>query len=199
MGNLTTLASVRRHMQITDGADTDLDAQIDALIPAASDAIMDYAQREFKTDTNGSTARKFRYDGNGVLDLAPWDLRTLSSVKIDTDIGSGTTLTSSEYRLQPVGAVHGVYHSIHLPGFAVPNTAGSSPGYREVQVTGTWGFVTIPEKVRMAANITIAFWLRSTAQHMGSFMAEDGGDTLRAPMLPTIVKGLLDSYRKRGI
>lgn len=203
MADLTDTASVREHLQITDATDTTQNALIATLITAASTAIHSYCQREFATDAGtGSVARKFRYNGNGVLPLAPWDARSITSVVIDTD---GTnpdniTLTADEYRALPLGATHGVYHTLHIRGRGV--SSGSStpwPTYRQVTVTGTWGFASVPAPVELACILTVAYWLRETSQHVGQVFGEETSFDAARASIPAIAKRLLDPYRVRGV
>lgn len=203
MADLTTLASVREHLQISDAADTDQDALINTLIDAASAKIADYAQREFASDAVGEVSRDFRYNGRGVLSLAPYDLRTLTSVKIDVDGANPVplTLTADDYRTLPLSKRDGVWHSLQLRGLDVASRSSDTTyeNFRVVRVTGTWGYPTIPAAVKSACNITVAYWLRETSQWMGTAMGSDDTDITRRAALPPIVKQMLDPYRKRAI
>lgn len=203
MADLTTLASVRRHAQISDDADTDQDELFNDLIPAVSDAIMEYAQREFASDAEGSTSRDFRYDGRGVLSLSPFDLRTLTSVQIDVDGANPVpiTLDADDYRLMPLHKKDGVWHTLHLRNHAVPPSSSSTdyPVFRVVRVTGEWGYPEVPSKVERAANITTLWWARETSQYMGTALGDDASMMAGRLALPPIVKQMLDPYRKRAV
>lgn len=203
MANLTILASVREHLQISDATDTDQDDLIETLIAAASAKIADYAQREFASDASGTVSRDFRYNGRGVLSLAPYDLRTLTSVQIDVDGASPTplTLTADEYRALPLSKRDGVWHTLHLRGHSVasPTSDTDHPVFRVVRVAGVWGMPAVPAPVETAANVTVAYWLRETSQWMGSALAQDAGMDAARMALPPLVKQLLDPYRKRSV
>jgi hypothetical protein len=200
--DLTTLAQVREHMQISDASDTAQDALIGDLITVASDALMRYAQREFKTTASAGTARDFRYDGRGVLSLAPFDLQTLTSVQIDYEgvTPSPTTLTADDYRLHPLDKRDGVWNRLHLRGFKVARSEGAvHPEYRVVRVTGNWGFPTVPTTVERATIIMVAYMLRNTSQWMGDEFGVDASLDAARASIPPICKRLVDPFRTRAV
>lgn len=200
--DLTTTAKVKTHLQI-DSSDTDADALLGELVTAASDAVMRYAQREFVTTTSGSTARVFRYDGRGFLNLAPYDLRSVSSVKLDT-LGvspSTTTLDADDYRLMPLHSPDGVYSHLQIRGFEVSEQSSSAKWsqWRDVEVTSsTWGFASVPTPVERAAIITAAWMFRHTSQHMGQELGVDAPFTGDRVAVPGVAKRLLDPYKRRS-
>jgi hypothetical protein len=199
--DLTSSANVKTQMQVESG-DTDLDAEITAMIPVASLAIMDYCGREFITAASGSTARSFRYNGRGVLDLSPYDVRSVTRVRIDTDTSNPSTLDSDQYRLMPVGGGRdAVYHSLQLRNLS-PAAADSGADWRAMRVvevtSAAWGFSAVPTPVIRACDITVAALIRSTGQHMGDELGIDTVEPSRVA-IPGVAKRLLDPYRKRAI
>lgn len=197
---LTTLASFRQHAQISDPTDTEQDALIETLISSVSHAIIVYTNREFVSAGSSEIARSFRYDGRGVLDLAPYDARSVSQVCIDTDTDTPTTLTASQYRLAPLPNVDGVYTHLHLRGVRVPiSTTENYPVYRVVEVTGLWGFATIPPNVKLAANISIQYLLRTTSQFMSDEFDGTAGLAGARMVLPGAARDLLSPYRRRAV
>lgn len=200
--DLTTLEQVREHLQISDATDTSQDDLIADLITVASDALMRYAQREFKTTASNGTARDFRYDGRGVLSLAPFDLNSVDSIQIDYEgvSPSPTTLTADDYRLHPLDARDGVYNRIHLLGYRVKRIEGGvHPEYRVVRVTGDWGFPSVPKPVERATIIMVAYMLRNTSQWMGDEFGVDATLDAARVSVPGICKRLLDPYRTRAV
>src|SRR6266480_3540477 len=112
-GDLTTLDAVRSFLQ-KPTPDTNQDEIISSLITRASEAIMHYCEREF-APTTPSEARTFEYDGRCLfLDLAPFDLRAVASVKDVTDPNNTVTLETSKYRLWPHPARDGAYQALRL-------------------------------------------------------------------------------------
>lgn len=195
---LTTLAAFREHAQISDATDTAQDAIIETLISSVSHAIIVYTNREFVSAGSSPVVRSFRYDGGGVLDLAPYDARSVSLVRVDTDTDSPVVLDASQYRLAPLPAADGVYTHLHLRGVSVPvTTTEDYPVYRVVEVTGLWGFAAIPPNVRLAANVAIQYLLRTTSQFMGDEFDGSAGLAGARMMLPGAARDLLSPYRRR--
>ena len=189
--DLTTLSAVRSFMQI-NAADTEQDAEMSRLITRASQEIIREFEREFAPAT-ASAAREFEYDGDGWLNLAPYDLRSVSLVRIDTDSSPVTTLTTDEYRLFPYPNPHGVFTDLRLQVW------GGSPTRfrnRRVEITGAWGFATVPSDVEHWCIITVATWIRRDAAAFSTtFRLED--DRLERPeALPAAVRAGLGHYRR---
>lgn len=209
--DLCTVAQVREYMMRTTGQNTDNDALIQSEITRVSDAIMVYTGHEFVTlFGTGNNATPKVYDGvgtrhfehaGGMLILAPYTLRSLTSITMDTDGTSpaNTVLTADQYRLRPVNNRDGVYTQVQLRGFA-PAPRTSYLDYRptrELTITGTWGYPAVPNNVVEAAICTVAFQLRD-----GAFIGQDfEGDASRygSVMFPTKALNLLASYHIRGI
>lgn len=197
---LTSLESFREHAQISDAADTAQDALIETLIDSVSHHIMLYTNREFVPPGTAQVTRVFRYNGGGVLDLAPYDARSVSQVRIDTDTTSPTTLSSDQYRTAPVTCPDGVYTHLHLLGVNVPvSTVEHYPMYRVVEVTGVWGFAAVPKNVELAANITIQYILRTTSQFMGDEFDGTAGMAGARIAIPGAARDLLSPYRRRAV
>lgn len=141
-----------------------LDADVlEAHVEGYSRAIQQYLEREFKPAT-AAAARKFRYDGHGVLDLAPYELTAVTAVTLYTDTPSPDTLengdasTESDYRLEPRnGTAEGTYTWLALP--EVPETPRRRRLGVEVTVTGDWGAGTAPADVQLVcARLAAAAW-----------------------------------------
>ena len=195
-GDLTTLAAVRSLLGETDAAQTANDSEIGACITAASRAIHVYAAQEFAPLNTGSLARKFAYYGGGRLSLQPYSLNTLTSVQIDTETDEPTTLVEdSDYYVSPRGGTRdGVYDALELP--SIPG-AGGSKRWREVTVTGTWGYASVPSDVARAAAVLAAWWYRNQSTVPGVSLGGEG-DRFGPTSWPTAVLQLLASYRVIG-
>ena len=156
---LTTLAEAKEWLGITD---TTQDSRLTWLINAASSAVTDYAQREF-VSALGTGTRNFALKRDGLVTFGRYDLQSASLVQIDTD-GSvtATTIDPTQYMLAPVDAPYGVYGSIRFYTFTIGPVlrqwAGGIP--RQVSVTGTWGFPSVPADVEQACLITVAKWFK---------------------------------------
>lgn len=198
--DLTDLATVREALDAVAG-ETDSDDLIGSYITRASVAIMRYAGREFAPTTD-ATERRFVVAGR-IVDLAPYDLRSVDSVELHPLETTPTTLTSSEYLLEPIPAVDGVYTRVRL-STALDLSADSTTDFGRtlVDITGDWGWATIPDDVEHATIATVLSWLRRDATALeGSFTFDDSSGGL-APRptgtfgLPRSVRVAIDRYRR---
>lgn len=195
--DLTSIESYREYSAVSGAAATALEDRIASIITVASEAIMQFCQQEFAPVT-ASAARQFEYRGGGVLSLAPYSLRSVTSVEIDTDTDSPTTLEATQYRLAPLPARNGVYTTLHMIGVGVqPALVEQSPSLRVVTVTGAWGYAAVPGPVREACNMTVGYILRTMSQHQGDeFDSGSAGWGGSAVLLPGNAKRLLAPYRR---
>jgi hypothetical protein len=195
-GDLTTSANVRTFLGIPSDQ-TEMNTLMAALITGASAAIKRYTGREFSPQTAAGTARKFRYFGGGYMPFAPYDADTVTAVSIDTDGDSPLTLTEDEdFYLLPRESEFGVYTGMELRGM---NPASRTSGvqhrpWRQVTVTGTWGFASIPTEVATACEMLVAWWYRQQSSIPGNDLAGEG-DRFGPSAWPTAVRQLLAPYR----
>jgi hypothetical protein len=131
---------------------------LEQLLVRATRRVEQYIGHRFDQET--ATTKTFSYHGEGMLDLAPWDLRgTPSLVTLDTDIGPGVVLDQWGWRLEPRTAPHGFYTHLMI-AYGAPGRYASSwwsedrpiAGIlgRQVSITGNWGWPSIPEDLRGA-------------------------------------------------
>lgn len=191
---LTTLVNVRQ-MLLKPTADTAQDTLLENLINRASKAILNYTQREFAPVT-ASVARSFWYRGGSVLDLGPYDLRSLTLFQLDTETATPTTLVAADYRLLPEPSLGGTYQWIELPNFEVVDKPGK-PTARKATITGAWGFSAVPADVEHACLVTAAIWMRRDAAAFTTTFSLDEDRLERPEALPSGVKGLLNPWRRR--
>lgn len=198
-GDLTSLANVRLHMGL-DSTQTDFDTLLTALVTQASTAIKRYCGREFAPQTSAGTDRIFQYTGGGYLSFAPYDATTVTAVAIDTETSSSTTLTAdTDYFLLPRNADDSVYTGMEIRGFrpAIRSSRHETKTWREVTVTGTWGFASVPGDVELAANILVAWWYANQSTEASAQLGDMG--TRFGPVLwPSSVRALLDHWRVIG-
>lgn len=201
-GDLTTLAKVRQFLgkPADTSTQTGDDALLTALIGQASKAIHSYTGREFAPLSTASQTRVFSYYGGGRLYFTPYDASTISSVTIDTETDTSTTLTVDEdYFLFPRNAPAGVYEFMELRGCEPGRRTSASVNrpWREVTVVGTWGFASVPADVELAANMQVAFLFRNHSTIPGSDTGDQG--TRFGPVnLASGVMQLLAPYRVIG-
>lgn len=185
--DLTTLDAVREFLQIRD-EDIEQDTVISALITRASLAIMRHTGREFAPKTNDAE-RVFAYTGRGMLDLAPYEARAVTTVTIDSDLPSPRALTlGTNYRLRPLPAREGVYSWLEIVGY-------NGRRVRQVTIRGDWGWPAIPADVEQACITTVGIWLRRDVSAFSRTYSLDEGRTERPEALPAQVVAMLAPYR----
>lgn len=189
---LCEVADVKDFLQKSD-TDTSEDTIIAALCSAASTSITTHCEHEFEPpgDPEEEIAREFEYVGGGILSLAPYDIRSVSQIRIDVDQGDPTTLEAEEFRLpqpQPLGAAA----SIRLEPYL--SHSRTRWAQRMVEVTGKWGLPSIPVDVKQAAIITVAIWLRRDVQTFTNVFNLEEAHIERPEALPRAVVGMLARY-----
>lgn len=130
------------------------DGPLQQALESVSDEIEQYCNRQFNKTTSAS-ARDFRirYGPYVIVD----DFHTITDLVIQYDSGSGsfTTLTTTDYELQPLnGVVDG------QPGWpynkVVRKTGSFVRGLGRLRVTAQWGWTSVPPPVRQSCLIMAA-------------------------------------------
>lgn len=166
MADLVTLSEVRAILGI-DPTNTRDDAAYTALIPGASDLIKSYTERSFG-DSVVTEERTFDYDGSGYLDID--DATDITLVKLAYPYGApDITLTTDDWKPMPSRRADApVYTYIDMPAYVGAVWGSPEMGFannldvyaRErgsygipprIKVTGTWGWTTVPEDIKLAA------------------------------------------------
>lgn len=161
--DLVTVEQVKEALELPS-ADVDLDQLLPDYITQASRVILDYTKREFAPASTVAT-RRFKVIGYKV-DLAPYDLQSATQVALHPETDSPTILVAGAntgYTLQPVSPERGVYQSIQLSGYLIIiSQTLMAFGYALMDVTGTWGFPTVPGPVQRACIETVGSWVTRT-------------------------------------
>jgi hypothetical protein len=161
--DLCTLANVREALELPD-SDTTRDALIQTLITGMSQAINREYDREFSPATASATRRFQIPAGSLLLDLAPYDLRTVASLKLNPDINGGSTLTAStDFQLTPVNNAQGTYLGVRFSNRVSSLHSSQTAmdfGYTLCDIAGAWGFATVPEDVTRSCVIAVQSALR---------------------------------------
>jgi hypothetical protein len=185
-------------VKLSGGIAEDLsDDHILSLIASASDIIQNQWEREF-TPT-GSATRTFKLVSD-VLDLCPYDLRTVGTITFDPD-GSPVVLDADDYTTEPVSKEYGVWRAIRFRNsFTFSSDFYSSFGYNTVDIEGAWGFASVPPAVSRACVITVQSWLnRDPADWTQIASGEVRGFMPVAEAtfsIPLAARRLLDPYRR---
>jgi hypothetical protein len=145
-----SLAQVKAAMRIPT-ADTVDDALIETAIESASRQIDGHCQRRFYTT---SATRIYTPNDSYITEID--DLVTLTSIKTQTDIDGtfDTTWKTTDYQLEPLNGMAGglnvSYTQIRAVGdFLFPVYGGEAT----VQVTGTFGWASVPSEIKQACII----------------------------------------------
>src|SRR6266540_2946945 len=165
---LVTVADMRFFLdRVGQTVDMDETRWLEDLINEDSLACASFVNRQFTPERTGpgtrwplksdavatGVAKTFRYDGNGYLSLAPYEVRTVTAVVMGSDLPTaqqvtlavGDANTEAEFRLEPAAkTILGTYLWLVLPTAAYSriswwSTVGHSLGGRQVKVTGDWG------------------------------------------------------------
>ncbi len=159
-------------------ADTRRDAQIDALLPAASRAVRSYTGRNFDVSGGTATTRTFQHDGSEMLDID--DAVTVVSLATDAGVpGQLYDLTSDQWVAMPQDDSDVYYYILVLGGpyFGVSPEMGFERNLDRydlhvrnplISVTATWGWPEIPADVKLATAITISEFLGAQSSGGGS-------------------------------
>ena len=221
-GLLSSLEAVREYV-LRDQNDASQDSQLARLLKGYSRAVQKYSRREWLPEVAGA-ARRLSYNGLGYLSLAPWDLRTVTSIVMFTDLPTaqqrtlvaGSPTVEGEYRLLPAGLTEeGTYRALALPPFTPYNNqfgAGHMVdgewvyrppnGSYEVTVTGDWGIGYVPDDVELACLIAIKNGYENpssmAAGSQGGFSFAEVPEQSTSSwerMLPSESRALLTPYR----
>lgn len=192
-----TLAEVKAALRITDSVD---DALIETAIESASREIDGYCERVFYNV--GTATRTFMPDDSFLVEID--DLQSLSSLKTDSD-GDGTfdtTWGSGDYQLEPLNQfVSGLatpFTRIRAIGsylFPVYDVKNTNYYQASVQITGVWGFSSIPTAVKQACILSS---MRQFKRYDAPFGIAGFGDfgPMRVSRLDPDVGQMLSPWRK---
>lgn len=158
--DLCSTNDVKTELEITN--DTSRDTLIASVVTGVSRAIHAMCEREFRTESVGSTTRRFEVAaGNYFVDLAPYDLNSSSGLTVTIHpTGTPYTLTANtEYLLEPTTKTW-TYEGIRISPWVAQMHVGETSrrfGLTLVDVTSSsWGFSSVPEDVKRAAVISVA-------------------------------------------
>lgn len=214
---LLTLAEYKGLLAI-DPTDTRNDAQITALLDAASRAVQGYTERDFSPNTGIATARNYLYDGSGFLDID--DCTAITSVTINIPNAASTLLDPLQWTSMPdnepifyyllLHSVPGVYTYSPAMGFNNNLDTFSPQSFKSptLSVIATWGWPAVPSDVKLATALTIREFTGSggraeglTSEAIEGYSRSWGARTgSNAPSLaiPNRARDLLINYQRSG-
>ncbi len=166
---LVTLDEARQFV-LNNPADNAMDRQLIKAIKEWSAVVKTFTRRQW-LPLETAVTHKFSYPGYGMLPLAPYDLRTVTSIVVysnlptanQTTLVAGSPTVLGDYELLPIGgaAPAATYRWLNF----TPGPFGTYDWYWydgwqeertcEVAITGNWGIGTIPEDVKLAVLIAV--------------------------------------------
>lgn len=186
---LCSLDDVKQYVNLVD--EVDQDELLIRLINSASEAVYTITGREFKTIGSNPQTRTFdavEVYANGFLYLG--DFTAISSVVIYDDYDNIVqTMDISDVILLPRNRQPWEpYQAIKLRHQSVSST-------QYLEVTGTWGFPSVPEEIRQAVVVTVGIWYaRDIASYSGTFSISQ--DRVELPQtLPPAVTDTISRYQ----
>lgn len=218
---LVQLAEVKTALDI-DPTDNRRDELLTAAITDASQAIINYTDRDFGSG-NVTEERSFAYDGSGYLDID--DASALTAVKFAVPNATDITLTPDEWTPQPQRSSRlPVYYYLILP-LSYPNLPSAELGFtynydryvlehgrpimpQIVKVTGTWGWPNVPDDVKRATIWTISAWtenpggsdnLQSESIEGFSRSWANALQAMGALAIPNRARDILSAYQREPI
>lgn len=198
-----------------DPTDTRDDTQIKALLAPASRAVRTFTGRPFELSGSTATARSYQYDGSGFIDID--DCTEVVSISTDTGMpGLSYDLSSDEWTAMPQDDSDVFYYLlVHSGPFlggspemgfkSNMDTLGIRPKAPLLEVTANWGWVEIPEDVKLAAALTLKGLVGPgirdeslTAQSIEGYSQSYGGraGAMTSLAIPNRARDLLVGYQR---
>ncbi|MFN0092899.1 MAG: hypothetical protein ACKVWR_21905 [Acidimicrobiales bacterium] len=203
---LCEVAQVRELLQKT-GEDRAQDSIIESLISRCTRLMLNYTDREL-TPATDNVARTFRVDtserhwgGSYRVNLVPYDLRAVDAIEMHPEEASPTVLTSSQWALNPANGHLGTYTELLIdPAVSTSSALMTAFGFANVEITGDWGFATVPGDVQEACARQVAIWMRRMVMTVNSgFVVDENGAEVQPRALDPGVRMILDTYRRPGV
>jgi len=202
------VADLITRQQLIDAGITGSNAKLDQAITNASYAIRAYTERHF-AEAGSTSTRTFLYDGSGFLTID--DASSVTVVKLDNQ-----TLTQNlDWLAMPDRGIYtpdvqGVYEWLELPSYREESPQMGFmynldtlwwryKRHHTVDVTGTWGWATVPGDVQQAAIWTAAYFAETPKPYISQTISDYSVTTMQdAPndAIPERAKALLNPYRR---
>lgn len=151
----TTAARVAQRLRATfDGTTTPTDTVVDEIISEAEERVNEYSGTLF-TSGNAFTNELYDHDGSNRIFLKHVPAQTVTSIEYSSDGGSTwTSLASSDYYLDTTyGVIEKERNASRWP----------HAGIRNVRITGTYGFDSVPLMIRNLVTSMAALEVLKTA------------------------------------
>jgi hypothetical protein len=205
--DLTSLDAAREFLGLQT-AETELDEVLEATITRCSRELANEFEREFAPPVTAATRtlqfQPHPYGASWLVNLAPWDLRSVTSVIVDQGLTTQLTLTSSQWELAWHDRRTQTYLALELRD-VLPDT---NRRRRTLTVAGDWGLSEVPEDIELGCLLYVKTVMRLDVPAFGTSPALEllgsddmAGENRRNPFpsgIPNRVLGLLSHYRRLG-
>ena len=190
-----SLADVKSALRITDAVD---DSLIELSIEAASREIDGYCQRAFYSTT---ATRVFNSTNSFICETD--DIVSVTTLKTSVSGTSyDTTWNATDYQLEPLNGVtagltqpYTRVRAIGLNLFPIWNVTGTYSNFASVQITGVFGWASIPTAVKQAAVLLSMRQFKRYDSPMGVMGMGDIG-AIRVGRVDPDVEALLMPFKK---
>lgn len=216
--DLCTLDDVRAELEKETG-DTGDDALINVLITPASQRVIDEVDRELAPPVVAAT-RRFRVNAKRLVSGAVLvslarpltnqpagdcgaDLRSVTSMSLHPETSDPTAVSEGAGGYVLDVDRFGVAKTIRLSTqLSFSSDVYSDFGFAYLDITGAWGFLTVPEAAKQATVLTIMAWMRRDVQAFAAAEPDAAGMKPAIPPtfgIPTAAKVLLSAlYRQKA-
>jgi len=198
---LCSVDDVKSALELSTAASDDL---ILGLCVAVAPAFASRCQREFIGPTGGTRSFGLR---DRLLDLAPNDLRSVTTMTLHPEESPQVLVADSDYLLLPQGgaSLGDTYQQIRFSSrLSFVSTVAREFGEARLRIVGNWGcFGSVPvaEEVRRAAVLTVSSWLDRAASEYaadGGFAREIAPDRSATWAIPAAAWSLLMPWARLG-
>ena len=193
----TTIASRQSATQVT------LTASAGTTVAAATYTYSG-ATRTLRIQSNQPILSSMYDQPAAVINFGEYDAQTISSVVVETQTTGGSyTLdpTVPQYQAVPIERWFGVYTGIEIGGFFT-NLPGMIGLTHTAQVTGVWGWPSVPEDIEAACIEQVKLWHRMGYAVLtpSGIPGEVAGEiSVYPPGLANSVAAVCDEYAKADI
>lgn len=162
-GHLIDLHEARQALELR-AQNAEVDDVLVAYIGAASDCIKNEYGRELLPVASATRDVAVRA-GELLVDLSPYDLRSVVSATYDPGAGNVALVSGTDYLLSPIGGDDwGVFTELLLSGYLVLESDSMRRfGVGTLRINGAWGFAAVPEFAKQACKVTVKSWMRAGA------------------------------------
>lgn len=182
--SLVTLGEAKAFLDIDEDKKDD-DDLLTSYVLGVTRSFRNFTNREF--EPTDAEERAFAHRGGRLLDVAPYDLRSVSEVRTGIETTAPSTLAATDYRLRPLPPRDGVFKWLRF---------NTDPGEGEVAIKGDWGFEAVPEDVKHWALTQISLWLKREVQAFERTYHLDESFLERPEALASAVRGGLADYAR---